>query len=90
MPVTKSAKKALRQGRQRAATNKLVRQRLKKVVAKTRKSKSVEDLTEIYRTLDRAAKKGIIHKNKAARLKSRLTKLTQTAPRPVVKKGTKK
>ena len=90
MPVTKSAKKALRQSRQRAAINKLVRQQLKKVVAKTKKSKSVKDFAEIYRTIDRAAKKGIIHKNKAARLKSRFTKLAQTTPRPVVKKRTKK
>ena len=90
MPVTKSAKKALRQSRQRAATNKLVRQRLKKVVAKTKRSQSVKELAEIYRTLDRATQKGIIHKNKAARLKSRLAKLAQITPRPTVKKRAKK
>jgi small subunit ribosomal protein S20 len=75
MPITKSAKKALRQDRRRAISNRLTRQQLKRAMAQIKK-KPPKDLTEIYRLLDRAAKKGIIHKNKAARLKSRLAKIT--------------
>lgn len=87
MPVTKSAKKALRQSRRKAKINKIVRQRLKKMVAKTRKAKTQKELTQACQALDRAAKKGVIHKNKAARLKSRLAKITPKAAKP--KKGKK-
>jgi len=90
MPVTKSAKKALRQDRRRATNNQLVRRQLKRVISKTKGKRTVKELAEVYRVLDRAAKKGIIHQNKAARLKSRLAKLTPTNPKPKVKKRTKK
>jgi small subunit ribosomal protein S20 len=87
MPVTKSAKKALRRSQRRAKINQNLRQRLKKVVATTRKAKTPEALTASYQTLDRAAKKGIIHKNKAARLKRRLAKIAQKTTKPKTKKG---
>ncbi len=78
MPVTKSAKKALRRDRRRTETNKLIRQQLKKTIAKTKRLKSAKTLLEAYRIIDRAAKKGVIHKNKAARLKHRLTQAVKT------------
>lgn len=74
MPVTKSAKKALRRDHRKAKINKRIRQGLKKTVAKARKTKTQSGLVQAYRVLDRATKKGVIHKNKAARLKSRLAK----------------
>ncbi len=90
MPVTKSAKKALRQDRRRATSNQLVRQRLKRVISKTKGERTTKELAEFYRVLDRAVKKGVIHKNKAKRLKSRLAKLTPTTLKPKVSKRTKK
>lgn len=86
MPITKSAKKALRQSQRKAKINKTLRQRLKKIMAKTRKAKTQKELTQAYQILDRAAKKGIIHKNKAARLKSRLAKITPKATKPKKRK----
>lgn len=89
MPITKSAKKALRQDRRRAISNRLTRQQLKRAMAQIKK-KPPKDLAKIYCLLDRAAKKGVIHKNKAARLKSRLAKMTSTIPQPKTSKKAKK
>jgi small subunit ribosomal protein S20 len=77
MPVTKSAKKALRRDRRRAKINHLIVLQLKKAVIKARRTKTPAVLASAYRLLDRAAKKGIIHKNKAARIKSSLAKTSK-------------
>lgn len=48
---------------------------LKTKIKKMRKSPSAKNLTIAFQALDKAAKRNIIHKNKASRLKSRLSKL---------------
>ncbi|MFH1855131.1 MAG: 30S ribosomal protein S20 [bacterium] len=71
MPIIESAKKALKQSRKRQKIN------LKKKVAIAevkKKTKTAKDLEKAQSVLDKAAKTGYIHKNKAARLKSRLAK----------------
>lgn len=81
MPNTKTAKKALRQNIRRRARN-LAKQRQIKIVTKTFKrtaesgdlTATAEQLKTVYKTLDKAAKTKVISKNKAARLKSRLSK----------------
>ena len=75
MPVTKGAKRALRRDRRRAAINLKTREAYKEAVRLARREPSEENLKKAYSQLDRAAKKKVIHKNKAARLKSRLAKL---------------
>ncbi|MFH1841122.1 MAG: 30S ribosomal protein S20 [Candidatus Shapirobacteria bacterium] len=75
MPITKSAIKALRQDRRRAKVNKIVRRQVKKSLKSARAKISADTLQGAYRQLDRAAKKHVIHRNKAARLKSRLARL---------------
>ena len=90
MPVTKSAKKALRRDHRRAKINKRIRQRLKKTLAKARKTKTQKGLVQAYRVLDRATKKGVLHKNKAARLKSRLAKTVSQETKETEKKSQKK
>ncbi|MFZ5365750.1 MAG: 30S ribosomal protein S20 [Patescibacteria group bacterium] len=72
MPQTLSAKRALRVSRRRAAVNALVRQKVKKALSLARKKPSLENLRIAEDLLDQAAKKGIIHKNKASRVKRRL------------------
>lgn len=74
MPQTKSAKKALRRDRRRQKVNSLIRQKVKQAVKSARKMMSIKKLSEAYKEVDRAVKKDLIHKNKAARLKSRLAK----------------
>lgn len=91
---TKSAKKALRQSKKREARNKKVRGALKEAIKNFRKNPKEKDLSKVYSIIDTAAKKHIIHKNKAARLKSRLAKLLnkkkKEAPEPSKKKTIKK
>lgn len=86
MPHTQSAAKRLRKTEKRrmenrAAAKKLRNQRKASAVAITAGDASKVD-TEFKKTqemLDRAATKGYIHPNKAARLKSRLVKRQRTA-----------
>ena len=81
MPLTKSAKKALKVDKRRKEENDVVRAKIKNAVkgAKLSIINSKNDIKtkmqELYRELDIAAKKNVIHKNKASRLKSRITKL---------------
>lgn len=75
MPVTKSASKALRRDQRRTEINKPIRSRYKAVVKKALQKPSLKNLKEAYSVLDETAKKKTIHKNKAARLKSKLAKL---------------
>ncbi|MBI4034922.1 MAG: 30S ribosomal protein S20 [Candidatus Chisholmbacteria bacterium] len=72
MPITQSAQKSWRRDRRRAGVNARVRGVMKAAVREARQKPSVKKMRVAYRSVDRAAKKGVIHKNKAARLKSRL------------------
>jgi small subunit ribosomal protein S20 len=82
MPITSSAKKALRQNKTRHARNLFKKEAYKKVVVKYRKlvaaktwGQAKEFLPAVFKALDKAAKTKVIEKNKASRLKSRLSKL---------------
>lgn len=76
MPNTKSARKRLRQNERRRVHNKAARSRLKTAVKKVRAASEGEEASRLYREavriLDRAANRGLIHKNRAARSKGRL------------------
>lgn len=78
MPVIKQAIKKVRQDRRKAEVNLKVKSAFKKAVSTFRKKPSEAGLTSVYKLLDRAAKTNVIHSNKAARLKSRLSKLVQS------------
>jgi small subunit ribosomal protein S20 len=80
MPNTKSAKKRLRQSLERRARNRAVKSSLKTHIKKVLTAVEGGDVAatgDEFRTaakkLDQAAAKGVIHRNKAARLKSRLS-----------------
>lgn len=74
MPITKSAKKSLKVSRVKQAQNYKAKVSLDKAL------KNVDEKTvnKTVSTIDKAAKIGIIHKNKAARLKSALSKKFST------------
>jgi small subunit ribosomal protein S20 len=78
MPVIQSAKKALRRDRRRAIINKEIKIKIKEILKSTRKNPNKKNLDLSFKILDRAAKKKVIHQNKASRLKSRLSKLLKT------------
>ncbi len=82
MPVTKSAIKKLRQDKKRTAVNKKIKQQLVTVVKGVKQSKKIS-LEKAFSKIDRAAKSGAIHKNKAARLKSQVSKI---APKKTAQK----
>lgn len=70
MPLTKSAKKSLKVSRTRQAQN----QKREILLEKALKSVNEKNVSQAISLIDKAAKTGIIHQNKAARLKSRLAK----------------
>lgn len=79
MPNTESAKRAMRKAERRRVRNRSERSALKTLVKKVRTATDTgaakESLDVAIKKLDQAAAKHLIHKNKAARTKSRLTKL---------------
>jgi small subunit ribosomal protein S20 len=76
MPNTKSAEKRLRQNRKRYMRNRAIRSMVKTYTKRVLLAKSLEEarkaLFEAVRIIDKAASKGVIHKNTASRKKSRL------------------
>lgn len=80
MPVIKSAIKKLRRDRKREKENEAFISRMENAVRKARKSKSKKDVSGAFSLLDKALKKHLIHKNKAARLKSGISKADSTKP----------
>lgn len=74
MPLTKSAIKTLRQDRRRVLVNQTIKRKVKVALKKALTKPSKTTLSQAFSVLDRATKKHFLHKNKAARLKSRLTK----------------
>jgi len=101
MPITKSAKKKLRQDKKRTQQNLLVKKIVRTAILTFKRKPTPAALAKVTSALDMAAKKKVIHANKAARLKSRLSKLigkkphvttveAKTATRPVPDKKTKK
>lgn len=82
MPNNRNAAKAMRQAEKRRLRNRAARTSLRTVIRKVRDAAAGSDpgATETaFRTavkkLDQAASKKFIHRNKAARLKSRLSAL---------------
>jgi small subunit ribosomal protein S20 len=94
---TASAKKQARAGAKRSVRNRAVRSEVKTKVVKARRSLAESPIAEsdryaltldAVRALDRAAAKGILHRNNAARRKARLTRQMAKlaiAPAPAAK-----
>ncbi|MCK4912308.1 MAG: 30S ribosomal protein S20 [Candidatus Omnitrophica bacterium] len=84
MPQRKTAKKDLRQNKKRHKRNLEIKQNVKDTIKRFKKSLISKDnetkekaLIEVYKVVDKAVSKNILHKNKASRKKSRLTKLSK-------------
>lgn len=75
MPILKSAIKKLKQDKKRALVNRAYREKYRLAVKNVRSKPTPKTLQTVYQALDRAAKVRVIHKNKASRLKSRLSLL---------------
>jgi len=84
MPITKSAKKALRVSTRKKVVNdqskKLFKEATKAVerlVKDGKKDEAKKAVAKAQTTIDKAAKRGVIQKNTAARKKSRLSRITK-------------
>ncbi len=82
MPNVKSAKKRVKQTEVRRLRNKAYKTRVKNVIKKTlaainanaEREETLNLLSEAFKAIDKAQTKGVLHKNTAARKKSRLHK----------------
>jgi len=82
LPTHKSAKKRLKTNRKSNTRNRAVKSRLRTLVKHAETSVDEASLKEAVSLLDRAARKKVIHPNKASRMKSRLAKAVQKKSAP--------
>ncbi|MBN2105128.1 30S ribosomal protein S20 [bacterium] len=82
MPQHKSAEKRTRQNETRRMRNVQKRSKMKNAIKKVQnapdKESAAVELKKTASLLDRMAVKGIIHKNKAANIKSKLTRMVNS------------
>ncbi|MBN2093988.1 MAG: 30S ribosomal protein S20 [Candidatus Zambryskibacteria bacterium] len=83
MPITKSAKKALRSSKKKKVFNlrrknemQNVMKEYKKLVVNKKPEEAKKLIPKIQKAIDKAEKRGIIKKNNASRKKARLIKIT--------------
>jgi ribosomal protein S20 len=93
MPVTKTAKRALRSSKKKALVNKVILSSMEIAIRTAKKDKKQKSVEKAYSLVDRALKKNAIHKNKAARIKSSIASIFSKkaeAPKKLNKKTSKK
>ncbi len=79
MPLLQNAKKALRVSKRKAIVNKTLRSKVKTMTDKVRETVSAENMSSAFSSIDKAVKKNLLHRNKAARMKSQLSRLSKVA-----------
>jgi len=83
MPITKSAKKAIRGSLRKKAFNDSRKRAMKEVIkkieklSKTDKQEALKMLSSAFAIIDKATKKNVIKKNNASRKKARLSRLVK-------------
>lgn len=89
MAHTRSALKKIRQAERRRRRNQMIRSRVKTLIKKARAlieagnaEKASQAVGNAISALDKAAEKGVLHRNNAARRKSRLVRRYNSAFRP--------
>ena len=87
MPVTKTAKRALRSSQKKKEGNRSFMSRFEIALRQAQKTKSTKTIKVAISLADRAAKKNLIHANRAARLKSSLNKLAPKSKKSPTKKS---
>ncbi len=85
MPITKSAKKALKQNRKKRVFNVKRISKMRSLIKESKilindkkKEEALKILPQVYKAIDKAAKRGVIKKNTASRKKSRLVKAIES------------
>lgn len=75
MPVTKTAKRALRGSTVKAAVNAKLKTNLEIAQRMAKSKPTAKTIATVFSLADRSVKKNLIHKNKAAHIKSAFSKL---------------
>lgn len=79
MPIIANAKKALRQSKVRNIRNSIARAHVRAAIKRNSKLANPDTLSQLFSLIDKAVKKHIFHKNKAARIKSKAAKLVASS-----------
>ena len=74
MPILKNAKKALRVSQKKTTINRRTKSKMKTAISRAKKKPNKVNQALAARAIDRAAKKNVLHSNKAARLKAKVAK----------------
>lgn len=77
MPILPNAQKALRVSKRKTQVNQAVKSKMKTMVDSFKKNPSLDNLAKAFSAVDRAVKNNILPKNRAARVKSQLSKLAK-------------
>ncbi|MFZ2593742.1 MAG: 30S ribosomal protein S20 [Minisyncoccia bacterium] len=85
MPITSSAKEAIRNSARKRVVNDRRRRTLKDAVREVKSVKTQDALNAAYAAIDKAVKRGVIKANNGARKKSQVAK-AMTAKAPAKKK----
>jgi small subunit ribosomal protein S20 len=79
MPITTSAKKALRASKRKRVYNlrrnnvlQDTTKKVRKLIVAGKKDEAAKMMPQVYQAIDKAAKRGVIKKNTASRTKSRI------------------
>lgn len=75
MPIIRSAIKKMRQDKRQTVINKPIKTSVRTSLEKVIKNPNKENARLAFKVVDKAAKKHIIHKNKADRLKARISNI---------------
>ena len=91
MPVIKSAIKKMRQDKKRESENNTLRVKIDQAVREAKKTKTAKTVSSAVSLVDKGVKKHLLPKNRAARIKSNLSKLSKpgTGKASAVKPTTK-
>ncbi len=89
MPIIKSAKKRVRVAKKAAVRNSKTKRTLKSALKAFSTSQKSEDVRKAQSALDTAVKKGVMHKNKAARKQRQLAAQAKAAGSKITKKAAK-
>jgi len=79
VPRIRSSKKRMRQAGTRTERNRAQRSAIKTAVKRGRSELTSDAVAKAIQALDRGARKGLIHRNAAARKKARLAKRLKAA-----------
>ncbi len=77
MPIIKSAIKKMRKDKTRTERNRQRKTKVEIALKTVKRKPTPKNLSQAFSSLDKAVKVNLIHKNRASRLKSKLSSLLQ-------------